>query len=134
MKKTAFFLFATLFSLSVAAQVNFSADSIETGTRSKITGALEYKTVHTKSSINITDTCIILTDDLGKQTKLRIFAGQADILTQIDVNPGAEIFFQTIDDKTGKFWDVHYSTGEFGAKTFHMSNDSQVIHFRGKEQ
>lgn len=133
MKKTAFFLFAALLSLNVAAQVHFSVDSISTGIRSKATGKVEYKTQSTKSSIDIADTQIVLTDDFGKETVLRIFAGQADMLTQMEVNPRAEIFFQAINDKTGEFWNIHYATGEFGEKSFHMSNDSKIFHFYGKE-
>lgn len=133
MKKPAFFLFAALLSLNAAAQIHFSVDSISTGIRSKATGNVEYKTQSTKSSIDIGDTQIVLTDDFGKETILRIFAGQADVLTQIEVNPRAEIFFRAINDKTGEFWNIHYATEEFGKKSFHMSNDSKLIQFYGKE-
>lgn len=133
MKTIAFFFFAAVLSLNTAAQVHFSVDSTSTGIRSKATGQLSYKTQSTKSSVDIADNQITLTDDLGNETVLRVFEGQADVITQMDVNPGSEIFLQVINDKTGEFWDVHYSTGELGEKSLHISNDTKIIHFYGKQ-
>lgn len=118
----------------IEAQIQFIVDSIEIGIPSKVTGNLEYKTEYSKKVIEISDKQIILTDHLGKRIILRVFSGQADILTQIDVNPRGDIFFKAINDHLGEFWEIHYSTTDLGEKNFHMSSCNKLMKFYGKEK
>lgn len=118
----------------IEAQIQFIVDSIEIGIPSKVTGNLEYKTEYSKKVIEISDKQIILTDHLGKRIILRVFSGQADILTQIDVNPRGDIFLKAINDHLGEFWEIHYSTSDIGEKNIHMSSCNKLMKFYGKEK
>lgn len=79
MKKTAFFLFFALLGLNVAAQgfeIKMSIDTIETYKRNSESGRYDLLSSQGfKGSVHITDSLITVTDNLGQETKYRVFNG-----------------------------------------------------------
>lgn len=136
MKKTAFFLFAALLSLNVAAQsfeIKMSVDTIETHKRNSQTGGYDYfSSQGTKSSVHITDSVITVTDDLGRETKYRVFTGQGTVYEQTEVSPIGKVVYSVINDKTGEYFQAAFVKGEFQT-TFALSNDLKILVFYGKE-
>lgn len=135
MKKTAFFLFATVLALTVSAQeIHVNASTIETGVRDKQTGNFNYAVVQsTKSTVMVNDSVVSVTDDLGGVTEYRVFKGQTPIADQLEISERhGMVEFSVINDKTGEIFTASVMPGEFGEVNVFLSNTYKSIVFRGK--
>jgi ATP:corrinoid adenosyltransferase len=136
MKKTAFFLFAAILSLNVAAQsfeINVSVDSVEVLKRNSQTGRYDFvSTQSNKSSVLITDSLITVTDQLGQETRYRVFANQGSVYAHTEIDE--LVTYNVINDKTGEFFEARYVMMEFEVASFSLSNDMQHLIFTGKKQ
>lgn len=132
MKKQILTLLTCLASITVFAQtneINLSLSAVETASVSKVNGRLVWTSrIDTKSAASITDSCVVLTDDIGKETKYRVLSTSTGF-TETDIK------LLVINDLTGKFYNIEFFTTDNSpnAAVLHISNMETVVHYIGSK-
>ena len=132
MKKQILTILTCLASITAFAQtteINLSLSAVETASISKVNGYLVWSDqISTKSSALITDSCVVLTDDIGKETKYRVLTTSTGF-----TEPTIKLF--VINDLSGKFYNIEFFTTDNNttAAVLHISNMESVIHYTGSK-
>jgi len=132
MKKQILTIVTCLASIAAFAQtteINLSLSAVETASVSKVNGYLVWNDqINTKSSASITDSSVVLTDDIGKETKYRVLTTSTGF-----TEPIIKLF--VINDVSGKFYNIEFFTTDNSptSAVLHISNMDSVIHYTGSK-